>query len=567
MTTTDENILPFPRDADEEKARRIMAEAARLAGLPELERTHWMNRRAEQYVERFGITIEELKTYVKIIVNDNEKKAREEKGEQHRREQRIEKQRIASDRAEERKRERDQKQIVKDAERKAKDKHSALATIIKLPSAQHDIKLAELAKRLGEDPAILREELAELIDAERAALPATPAEWSAEPWGDPVPTAALLQQLIDKISKHIAARPDELLTIALWVMLTWVHEVAASYSPYLTLTSSDPDCGKTTVLTVLQFLTPKAYLCAELTGPSLFRFVDREKPTMLADDVDDLFVRKPDLRTIFNIAWTRGARISRQQKVGGDWMTVWFDPFCPKAVTLIGERLPPALRSRCIVIKLWPKKTDDKVEAFSLIGDDECAVLQRKLARWSADNAVGLKTAQPLLPAGFGNRVANNWLLLLAIAELGNETWAQRARDAGEHLTRVRAEPSWRQRLLQTVAKLGADGRKWIYSKALVAELTQDPTSPWTEYPGFRHHGKITERQVAILLKGLDIFPTLCGPQRLSGYVLADFAKAFAHFPVQVTKRGREDRTRVKRVAKAKLQSRGKGRRATKKAR
>ena len=114
-----------------------------------------------------------------------------------------------------------------------------------------------------------------------------------------------------------------------------------------------------------------------MTGPSLFRFVDAEKPTMLADDVDDLFIRKPDLRSIFNIAWTRGAKIPRMQKVGNTMVTVWFDPFCPKAVTLIGERLPPALRSRCIMIKLWPKKADDKIETFSLIGDDECDALRR----------------------------------------------------------------------------------------------------------------------------------------------------------------------------------------------
>ena len=96
---------------------------------------------------------------------------------------------------------------------------------------------------------------------------------------------------------------------------------------------------------------------------------------------------------------------------------MFFDPFCPKAVTLIGERLPQALRTRCIIIKLWPKKIDDKIETFSLIGDDECSVLRRKLARWSKDNAAGLEVAQPSLPERFNNRVVCNWQLLLAIAE------------------------------------------------------------------------------------------------------------------------------------------------------
>jgi hypothetical protein len=541
--TSSENIRPlFPQhhDLDEEQTRKIMAEAARLAGQPELERTHWMNRHAEQYVERFGITIEEMKTYVKIIVNDNASKARDEKAEQQQRQ-------------------RDQQQIVKDADRKAKDKQNAFATIVKLPSPQHKVKLVELAKRLDEDLATLREEFSELIEVERAAMPTVPTGWSVEPWDDPVTTAALLQALVDKLSKHIAARPDELLAIALWIMLTWVHEIAASYSPYLVLTSSDPDSGKTTALTILRFLTPKAYLCAELTGPSLFRFVDREKPSMFVDDADDQFIRKPDLRTIFNVAWTRGFTIPRQEKIGGAWMTVHFDPFCPKAVTMIGLNLPPALRSRCIVVKLWPKKADDKVEPFSLIGDEECNVLRRKAMRWSTDNAVSLKTAQPLLPAGFNNRLANNWRLQLAIAELGDETWSQLARDAAERLTRDRSNPSWRQLLLRTIAQLGSDGRKYILSSTLTKELTGDPTSPWNEYPGYRRIGKVTERQVAILLNALDIFPTLCTPKRLSGYMLADFAKAFAHFPVQVVKRGREDRTRVKSMAKVKSHRARKG--------
>jgi hypothetical protein len=203
------------------------------------------------------------------------------------------------------------------------------------------------------------------------------------------------------------------------------------------ITSSDPDSGKTTVLIILQYIAPKAYLSAELTGPTLFRFVDREKPTMLLDDADDLFVQKPDLKTIFIIAWSRGTKIPRQERIGGVWTTVWFDPFCPKAVSLIGLRLPPALRSRSIIIKPWPKKTNEQVEEFPETGDDECAALRPKLAPWSADNGVRLKAAQPLLPANFNNRRAANWRLALAIAELAGGTWPKLARDAAERVSRT----------------------------------------------------------------------------------------------------------------------------------
>ena len=87
--------------------------------------------------------------------------------------------------------------------------------------------------------------------------------------------------------------------------------------------------------------------------------------------------------------------------------------------------------------------------------------------------------------------------------------------------------------VLQTIAKMGADGRNYVLSSALVAELTRDPTSAWNEYKGYRRVGKVNEWQVAELLEGIDVFPTNCGPKRLRGYLFADFSKAFAHFRVQ----------------------------------
>lgn len=57
-------------------------------------------------------------------------------------------------------------------------------------------------------------------------------------------------------------------------------------------------------------MVPKPYLGAELTGPNLFRFVDREKPTLFNDEADGVFTRRPDLAKIYNAAWTRGTKIS-----------------------------------------------------------------------------------------------------------------------------------------------------------------------------------------------------------------------------------------------------------------
>jgi hypothetical protein len=267
----------------------------------------------------------------------------------------------------------------------------------------------------------------------------------------------------------------------------------------------------------------------ESTGPSIYRFVDREKPTLLVDEADDLFARKTDVKHIFNAAWTRGTKIPRQ--VQG--VTVWFDPFCPKAVGLLGLNMPRTLAGRSIVIKLWPKKPDEKVENFSHTDDDEFGNLRRKLARWSADNALALKEAKPLLPAGFNNRAASNWRLLLAIAELAGGNWPKQARDAAERLSRTIRKPSWGLRLLAAF-KYGifVAAREDIRSREVVEVLNGDPDGVWCEY---NRGGPITQRQVADILEQYDIHPVVIHPEKRStssprGYKLEQFYDVFERF-------------------------------------
>jgi hypothetical protein len=311
-----------------------------------------------------------------------------------------------------------------------------------------------------------------------------------------------------------------------------VHEVAATHSVFLVSTSAEPESGKSTGLEVLFYMVPRPASGTEITAANLVRLVDHERPTLIIDEADDLFTVKSELTKIVNASWTKFSKIPKLVNVGGRWATQWFSPFCPKAFGLIGLKLPRPLIGRSIIIKFWPKLPGVEV-SFDHHDDDEFLVLRRKCAHWAADNGNALATAKPLQPAGFDNRIADNWRLLLAIAEFAGETWAQQARDAAERLARMRRKPSWRQMLLQTIAKMGADGRNYVLSSALVAELTRDPTSAWNQYQSYRRVGKVNERQVAELLEGIDVFPTNCGPKRLRGYLFADFTKAFAHFRVQ----------------------------------
>ena len=94
-------------------------------------------------------------------------------------------------------------------------------------------------------------------------------------------------------------RPEAVTATVLWTMTAWAHEGAA-HSPILAAISVEPDSGKSTLLGVLRFLVPKPFVSVEPTGPSVYRTVDREHPTLIIDEADDLFYRKSDLRAIVN---------------------------------------------------------------------------------------------------------------------------------------------------------------------------------------------------------------------------------------------------------------------------
>ena len=109
--------------------------------------------------------------------------------------------------------------------------------------------------------------------------------WNVELWSDPVDTLSLLQKISAKIRKYIVLRPEALIATALWTMTAWAHE-GATHSPILAAISVEPDSGKSTLLGVLRFLVPKPFVSVEPTGPSVYRTVDREHPTLIFDEAD-----------------------------------------------------------------------------------------------------------------------------------------------------------------------------------------------------------------------------------------------------------------------------------------
>jgi putative DNA primase/helicase len=588
--TDAENVVQFDQ---------VRREAERLANMGEVDRSWQLPKRAKE----IGVPEARLKSVVNAIqrerseavaadnlAKDRERRQAEQRHAAEKREldrqrkeeqsvkreqekikrqadKQAEQEKLRAEKKAEEEKAREAKAKAKEAERKAKVKAKAFGNLAKLPTARRDDGLTKLADQLGTELAALRAEFQKFVGVDGG--DAASAE-KTEAWPKPVNTAKLLSELGAKISKYVVLQDHQLTAAILWTAHAWTYDYDVPiHSPILAATSAEPDSGKSTLVAVLGRASPRFSLNVEMTGPSLYRFVDAVKPTLVIDEADDLFARKSDLKSIINAGWTRGARIPRQVSVDGVWRPVSFDPYTPKMIALIGRSLPPATRSRCVELRMFPKRTDEHVEIFNQLDDEEFATLRRKFARWAKDNAPKLKDMKPTLPAAMTNRAAQNWSLLLAIAELAGGPWPNRVRAAAERLTHRARRPSDGVQLLAAFKAVFAD-RKTITSEQMVEYLRADPTSVWSDY---NHGGPITQRQIAHLLDAYDIRPVATHPTgkrdlQRRGYRIVQFVDAFERYtagdPISRSPKQRPPKQIIKKTRDREIGSRAvKSRRAS----
>jgi hypothetical protein len=278
-------------------------------------------------------------------------------------------------------------------------------------------------------------------------------------------------------------------------------------------------------------MSPRAFIIAEPTGPTFYRFVDRVHPTLVIDDADRLLPRRPDLAHIVNASWMRGVPVPRTDANGNVHL---FDPFGPKVLNGINllAHLRPATRTRCITIGLLPKLEHETVANHRHMDRDETfVILRRKLLRWSIDNMPALDKAEPAMPEGVFSRRGENYHLLLAIADLAGGDWPKKARAAAVKLMREHDEPSLGKRLLAIFYAL------FVTHGPLLTSAQVEGLVP-AEDDAFACYGKfgrpITKFEIAALLKPYGIAPDLIHPRGGKtadrGYDVAWFATAFRHY-------------------------------------
>jgi 5S rRNA maturation endonuclease (ribonuclease M5) len=300
----------------------------------------------------------------------------------------------------------------------------ARAVAESLPAACH-VVIVEAA--VGKDAA-------EHLGAGRGVDEFTVVYDSASGAGTGLDTAEVLKAVCAVLRRFVVWGSDEQVHfVALWVLHTYTFGLFDT-TPYLDVSSAAKRSGKTRLLEILGLLVARPWSVVEASEAVLFRKVDRDRPTLLVDEVDATFGKDSKvtegLRAIYNAGYRQGATVPRC--VGTTHEPTDFAVYCPKAFAGLAG-LPDTVRDRSGRIELRRRaRHEPKPERLRLSkARAELEPLAADLRRWatSATDALGALD-DVALPESLSDRAQDGCEVLAAIAELAGGDWPEAARAA-----------------------------------------------------------------------------------------------------------------------------------------
>ena len=372
------------------------------------------------------------------------------------------------------------------------------------PGIEFARERARAAKQLGVSRRAIDDEVeARRLDWEAAETAPLYPHWIVDPWPEVVDGDALLRDIITRIRKHVTCTENDCAyDSALDHVLPGCTTRSQRTALFFIVTSAEPESGKTTVLGVLSFLTPRCIASVEISEAALYRSINIWRPTFVVDEFDAVLASddKAPLRSVINSGHTRGQTVVRC--VEPNFKPEAFVTFCPKAIGMVGRKLPGSTLSRCILIEMKRRKPGDKaIVKFEHKDDADLANLRSRLLRWASDNQAALRKAEPSMPPGFDNRRADNWQTLFAIADLAGGECGDKARIAAGHTEGATDNSTIGVRLLADIKRIFDEEPKpdCMRSATLVAKLVEDQEGPWVAW----NWGKgLTQNGLAALLGG-----------------------------------------------------------------
>jgi uncharacterized protein DUF3631 len=323
------------------------------------------------------------------------------------------------------------KQVEKAQKEQADDPDAELARLAKLTTIEYEQQRKGAAEKLDVRASILDK----LVEAERLRLnPDDDGKQGQiisfpeiEPWSEPVDGAALLDGIASIIGNHVVMSDYARDICALWTVHTYFIK-RFKISPKLSIRSPARRCGKTTLIEVLAELVFRAWTTGSITKAALFRIIDMWHPTLLIDEVDTFVGEDEELKGILNHGHRYDGAVTRT--VGDDHEPRRFSVYAAVALSGIGG-LAATLADRSVTIDLQRRRPSEAIAPLRIGRMGHLHELRRRIVRWVVDHEERIAERDPEMPSII-DREADNWHVLLAIADQAGGKWTERARKAAE---------------------------------------------------------------------------------------------------------------------------------------
>ena len=334
------------------------------------------------------------------------------------------------------------------------------------------------------------------------------------------------QTIRDRVIFQSKYEPD---AISLWIAGTYLMDHWTRF-PKLLLVSPERECGKTTALEAIEGFVLKGKMASSITAAALTRCIEKDAPTLMIDEADLTLQDNKQLQAIINAGHTRrsAVRILSDETAGKKWEPKEMSLWCAQAIAGIGD-FSDTLISRSISIGLRRKGINEEIIYLDDGYFDDQAEMRSALENWSNTIDPELLLRVPPVPDGVGNRMRDNWLPLLQIAQLAGVSWVEKCNDAIQELEiKRKTETS-----ALTVNDLLMDLREVlstftgpeIGSNELLELLLFQSDGDWHSANNGR---TITSKWLAIKLRPYGI--TTQRRSKCNVYMLADFEDAFKRY-------------------------------------
>ena len=314
------------------------------------------------------------------------------------------------------------------------------------------------------------------------------------------------------LQDYVEIDPHEYVATALWAVHSHVFD-KFMVTPRLVLTSPVRDCGKTTLLDVLNRLVARPEKADNITAAAIYDTIDRERCTLLIDEADNLELSaKGALRAVLNSGHRKGGTIRR----GTGKQRRKYSTYAPIALASISVLTLP-LMSRSIVIHMRRHEGTRSLRRFKSDDTQDLDLTYQHIRMWARDAALNL---DPEMPVELRGRTADNWRSLISIADACSEAWGGLAREAAVAFAQAYRDEDIVVILLRDIREIfDARGVDRLSSKALVDALNAMDDAGWSEYRG--PHGdqqprKLTPGELARLLQSFGIRPRTIWPAQVA---------------------------------------------------